>query len=298
MVKRNEPVATDDDDDALFAPGSWDIGPPSARRGSLRPGGRSVRPPSEAEAAKPSVEPEAIAAAMQVATTGASMRPVAEALLSAVERETDSVSGARLVHPSRRPPSMSPSASVHPVVPEPASKAPPRAPFSVSRALPLVSLVLSCAGVGFLVFGGPAPKESVAAAAVAAPHREAPARAQPAEALRKAEANAPAAKKPVVRTERAPAVEKPAPAAAPAVEKPAPAAAAAGMTRVEVDVYPRDAAVGYLGIMQRGGPPYAFEVPKGNKIAIEVARKGYGTRKVTLDGSQPRIAIGLRKSAK
>ena len=58
----------------------------------------------------------------------------------------------------------------------------------------------------------------------------------------------------------------------------------------------QDTCVGYLGIMQKGGPRYTFEVPKGKSIAVEVARKGYGTRKVTLDGSQSKITIGLRKA--
>jgi hypothetical protein len=78
---------------------------------------------------------------------------------------------------------------------------------------------------------------------------------------------------------------------------PAAATPVAGDTvKVELSVYPYDAAVGYLGIMQKGGPRYTFEVPKGKSIAVEVARKGYGTRKVTLDGTQTQLSIGLRKT--
>ena len=68
------------------------------------------------------------------------------------EPEPDSVSGARLVHPSRRPPSA--TASFRPVVPDVASARPvPRKRMTAASVLPLVSLVLSTMGIGFLMFG-------------------------------------------------------------------------------------------------------------------------------------------------
>ena len=410
MAKRNEPVATDVDDDALFAPGSWDIGPPSARRASMRPGGRSKRPPADpasapeaaasavvaavapAETAAPaepsapkveraavkpqrpaavkskldraggsshkrhrslrpqaakveratppafalsadaepfftplavnaeSVAPtpvrtslpelvpapaataelEAVPTAMVEAVPTAALEAVPAALhevtkeaLSAAdlanadEADPDSVSGARLVHPSRRPATA--SASFSPLVP--ASKpAPQRRPTFVSR-LPLVSLVLSGAGLGFLLFGG----RPAAEPAVSAPHAAAEVAAAPAPKPEPIRTAAPPPEAPARKLAAAAPALAPAPAKVEA-QKPAPAPVAGKSTTVELSVYPLDAAVGYLGVMQKGGPPYKFEIAEGTKIAVEVARRGYGTRKVMLDGSTPKLSIGLRKA--
>lgn len=69
----------------------------------------------------------------------------------------------------------------------------------------------------------------------------------------------------------------------------------AGSTRVRLEVFPADAKVGRRGFTQKG-PPYVFDVPKGKKVELEVVRKGYTTRKVTLDGASPRVVVGLAKS--
>jgi hypothetical protein len=372
MAKGNDPVATDVDDDELFAPGSWDIGPPSARRQSMRPGGRSKRPPANpssppaasaaavadapaeapppetpvvkkavksqrasvvkakseratasagkrrrslpapaaAEATAVAVEPSpaaatdapralADAATAPALASGSEPAPAPPELQSAPllepdlsnadDAEPDSVSGARLVHPSRR--AASPTSSFRPVVPELASQPAPRRRATLASSLPLVSFVLSSVGVGFLLFGR-APAE--AGESATGPTRAALAAATPARA-----AAPPAAlvANPAAKARDAVVVSRSEPDAARATEAVAASAAATvkGVV-VELSVYPVDAAVGYLGVMQRGGPPYRFEVPPGKKLAVEVARPGYGTRKVTLDGSTPRLSIGLRKT--
>jgi hypothetical protein len=72
--------------------------------------------------------------------------------------------------------------------------------------------------------------------------------------------------------------------------KPAPP----GATRVRLEVHPPDSKVGRRGVTQK--PPYEFDVPKGKKVVLEVLRKGYTTRKVTLDGSSSRVVVGLARA--
>ncbi|MDQ2647828.1 MAG: hypothetical protein M3020_28785, partial [Myxococcota bacterium] len=215
-------------------------------------------------------------------------------LAEATDNEPDSVSGARLVHPSRRAPSV--TASFHPVVPDIASARPmPRQAFSPINVLPLASLVLSTMGIGFLMFGGSPSAEATTASRAEPAAAAAPA---PEPVIAKAAERGTPAKPEHTKQPAAPALAAAAPkkveelpvAAAPA------AVEAADTVKVELTVYPYDSAVGYLGIMQKGGPTYAFDVPKGKSIAVEVAHKGYGTRKVTLDGTQSKLWIGLRKS--
>jgi hypothetical protein len=71
--------------------------------------------------------------------------------------------------------------------------------------------------------------------------------------------------------------------------------AASSSTRVRLEVIPADAQVGRRGFTQKG-PPYYFDVPKGKRVELEVVRKGYVTRKVTLDGRSPRVVVGLAKA--
>ena len=52
--------------------------------------------------------------------------------------------------------------------------------------------------------------------------------------------------------------------------------------------------VGRRGVTQK--PPYEFDVPKGKRITLEVLKKGYVTRKVTLDGSSTRVTVGLARA--
>jgi hypothetical protein len=65
-------------------------------------------------------------------------------------------------------------------------------------------------------------------------------------------------------------------------------------TRVRLEVHPPDAKVGRRGVTQK--PPYEFDVPKGKRIALEVLKKGYVTRKVTLDGTSTRVVVGLNRA--
>jgi hypothetical protein len=94
----------------------------------------------------------------------------------------------------------------------------------------------------------------------------------------------------------APAAARPAAAGKAAPSKAASAPdAASGSTRVRLEVIPTDAQVGRRGFTQKG-PPYFFEVPKGKRVELEVVRKGYVTRKVTLDGRSSRVVVGLAKA--
>ena len=63
-------------------------------------------------------------------------------------------------------------------------------------------------------------------------------------------------------------------------------------TRVKLDIIPIDAKVYYLG-RQQPGPPFEFDVAKGQRIAVEVARFGFVTRKVVIDDKKPVITCGM-----
>lgn len=63
---------------------------------------------------------------------------------------------------------------------------------------------------------------------------------------------------------------------------------------VLVRVYPPDSVIrGRRGRVP--GPPYTFEVPRGKRIAIEVSRPGYVTRRAVLDGTDTDFWVGLVK---
>jgi hypothetical protein len=57
-------------------------------------------------------------------------------------------------------------------------------------------------------------------------------------------------------------------------------------------VLPIDAKVVYRGV-KHPGPPYEVEVPIGQKIAMEVARRGFVTRRLVVDGSEPQVTVAL-----
>lgn len=73
---------------------------------------------------------------------------------------------------------------------------------------------------------------------------------------------------------------------------PTPAEGVPARTRVTVRVYPPDSVVVRRG-RRMAGPPYWVDVPKGKRIAIEVARPGFVTRRAVLDGSEPSVWVGL-----
>jgi hypothetical protein len=73
------------------------------------------------------------------------------------------------------------------------------------------------------------------------------------------------------------------------------AAAPPKTTRVTLEVLPSDARVIYRGTAHPG-PPFEFDVPKDKRLAVEVARSGFVTRKVIIDGKRPLLSIGLLRS--
>lgn len=75
-----------------------------------------------------------------------------------------------------------------------------------------------------------------------------------------------------------------------------PADAAPGTTRVTLEVKPPDAKVNQRGLAVPG-PPYVFDVPKGKRITVEVARAGFVTRKVVIEDKKPLITLGLVRTA-
>lgn len=76
------------------------------------------------------------------------------------------------------------------------------------------------------------------------------------------------------------------------VEEPAAVQARPTSTLVVLDVVPPDAKVAVKGVQQHG-PPFVFDIPPGKRIAVEVMRRGYVTRRAVLDGSAPRVTVGL-----
>jgi hypothetical protein len=87
------------------------------------------------------------------------------------------------------------------------------------------------------------------------------------------------------------AAVEPATAAASAPTSPA-ASAPPDTTRVTLDIKPIDAKVYYLG-RAHPGPPFEFDVAKGQRIAVEVVRFGFVTRKVVIDDKKPVITCGM-----
>jgi hypothetical protein len=70
------------------------------------------------------------------------------------------------------------------------------------------------------------------------------------------------------------------------------APSADSLVRVLVKLSPTDSKLTYRGVAVPG-PPFYVEVPKGKKLYLEASRKGYVTRKVTVDANRPEITVGL-----
>ncbi|MGC4070473.1 MAG: hypothetical protein QM784_38575 [Polyangiaceae bacterium] len=64
------------------------------------------------------------------------------------------------------------------------------------------------------------------------------------------------------------------------------------LVRVLVKLSPSDSKLTYRGVAVPG-PPFYVDVPKGKKLYLEASRKGYVTRKVTVDSNRPEITVGL-----
>ncbi|HEY5959779.1 MAG TPA: hypothetical protein VIV60_24665, partial [Polyangiaceae bacterium] len=62
--------------------------------------------------------------------------------------------------------------------------------------------------------------------------------------------------------------------------------------RVTLEVKPVDAKVFLRGVAV-AGPPYVFDVRKGERITVEVIRFGFVTRKVTITDKRPLLSVGM-----
>lgn len=83
---------------------------------------------------------------------------------------------------------------------------------------------------------------------------------------------------------------QPPPSAADTAEEPPPAKP--GSRTVLIEVVPWDAKVLLAGVAQPG-PPFVVTIPQGKRIAFEVARRGFIPRRVVVDGSEPKLSVGL-----
>jgi hypothetical protein len=63
-------------------------------------------------------------------------------------------------------------------------------------------------------------------------------------------------------------------------------------TRVTLELKPIDAKVYYLGRAQPG-PPFEFDIAKGQRIAVEVKRFGFVTGRVVINDKKPVISFGM-----
>jgi hypothetical protein len=64
--------------------------------------------------------------------------------------------------------------------------------------------------------------------------------------------------------------------------------------KVILQVFPYNARV-YLRGLALEGPPYTVEVPIAKRVTLEVARPGYVTRRVSLDGLTHKVVVGLTR---
>ncbi len=74
-----------------------------------------------------------------------------------------------------------------------------------------------------------------------------------------------------------------------------PAAPLAGTTQVTLELKPTDAKVLSHGAVVPG-PPFIFDVPKGQHIVVEAVRPGFAARKITIDDKKQVISIGLLRA--
>ncbi len=95
---------------------------------------------------------------------------------------------------------------------------------------------------------------------------------------------------PTTSVEAAAATASAAPSAAASGEQPA---ATPGATVVTLTAKPPEAHF-YLRGKEVGASPLRVELAPGEKRSYEVGLRGYGTRKVMVDGSKPEILVGLK----
>lgn len=93
----------------------------------------------------------------------------------------------------------------------------------------------------------------------------------------------------------APASAAPAPPVAASTDSAVLAAPLAGTTQVTLELKPTDAKVLSHGAAVPG-PPFIFDVPKGQHIVVEAVRPGFAARKITIDDKKQVISIGLLRA--
>lgn len=67
--------------------------------------------------------------------------------------------------------------------------------------------------------------------------------------------------------------------------------------RVTLELVPADAKVSYRG-REQSGPPFQFDVAKGQHMALEVKRSGFVTAKVVIDDKKPVVHFGMLRERK
>jgi hypothetical protein len=86
-----------------------------------------------------------------------------------------------------------------------------------------------------------------------------------------------------------PAVANAEPSASDAPSESAPEAVDSNVTKVKIEVVPTDSTIALYGKVVTG--PRVFEVKKGTRTILEVARPGYITRRIVLNGKKPFVRI-------
>jgi hypothetical protein len=66
------------------------------------------------------------------------------------------------------------------------------------------------------------------------------------------------------------------------------------VTRVTLEVFPPDAKVTFRGGGWTG-PVGEVDVPRGQRVVLQIVRKGYAARRLALDGTKRKLAVGLIK---
>jgi serine/threonine-protein kinase len=87
-------------------------------------------------------------------------------------------------------------------------------------------------------------------------------------------------------------VPPPPPRPAPAATAPAPPAAPESKRQVAIVVSPIDAVI-YRGKDRLGQMPISVSVPPGERVRLVFLREGFWPRKVTIDGSKPRVIVRM-----
>jgi hypothetical protein len=66
------------------------------------------------------------------------------------------------------------------------------------------------------------------------------------------------------------------------------------VTRVTLEIFPANAKVTFPDGGWTG-PVGEVNVPRGKHVVLQIVRKGYVARRLVLDGTKPKMAVGLIK---